>query len=98
MNNINTIAVIGGNATRKQIVGGGSSELKARYEISLLDGLTNRLNGKINVVYAQGYSLKKEDQQQLQKEAIDLASKTDMVIFTGRLNKETGQDCEGADR
>lgn len=75
MNNINTIAVIGGNATLKQIVGGGSSELKARYEISLLDGLTNRLNGKINVVYAQGYSLKKEDQQQLQKEAIDLASK-----------------------
>ena len=98
MNNINTIAVIGDNATRKQIVGGGSSELKARYEISPLAGLTNRLNGKINVVYAQGYSLKKEDQQQLQKEAIDLASKADMVIFTGGLNKETGQDCEGADR
>lgn len=65
MNNINTIAVIGDNATRKQIVGGGSSELKARYEISPLDGLTKRLNGKVNVVYAQGYSIKKEDQQQL---------------------------------
>ena len=95
---IKTIAVIGDNATRKQIVGGGSSELKARYEISPLDGLKKRLNGKINVLYAQGYSLKKETQQQLQKEAIELASIADMVIFTGGLNKELGQDCESADR
>ncbi len=98
MNNLNTIAVIGDNATRKQIVGGGSSELKARYEISPLDGLTKRLNGKINVVYAQGYSLKKDEQQQLQKAAVELAAKADLVIFTGGLNKEMGQDCEGADR
>ena len=49
-------------------------------------------------MYAQGYSLKKETQQQLQKEAIELASKADIVIFTGGLNKEPEQDCEGADR
>jgi beta-glucosidase len=72
--------------------------LKARYEISPLDGLKSRLAGKVNVLYAQGYSLQKEEQPQLQKEAIELAAKADLVIFAGGLNKELGQDCESTDR
>jgi beta-glucosidase len=98
LTNIKSIAVIGDNATRRQIVGGGSSELKAKYEISPLQGIKTRLGEGIQVNYAQGYSSKKEKNEQLFKEALDIASKSDMVLFFGGLNKEEGQDCEGADR
>ncbi|MBC7418922.1 MAG: glycoside hydrolase family 3 protein, partial [Pedobacter sp.] len=95
---LKTLAIIGDNATRKQLPGGGSSELKAKYEISPLQGLVNRLSPQINVQYAQGYSLKPEEQEQLKKEAIELAAKSDIIIFVGGLNKELGQDCESIDR
>ena len=98
LNKIKTIAVIGDNGTRNQLIGGGSSELKAKYEISPLQGLINRLSPKVNVLYAKGYSLKVEEQSQLKKEAIELAANADVIIFVGGLNKELGQDCESIDR
>ena len=102
-----TIAVIGENATKRLTVGGGSSELKAKNEISPLKGLLERYkNATIN--YAMGYASgpsvygrvipSKLDAKQLQKEAIEVASNADVVLFIGGLNKNHFQDCEGGDR
>ena len=52
---VKTIAVIGDNATRKQSYGGWSSEIKAFYEITPLEGIIRRVGDHANVVYAPGY-------------------------------------------
>jgi len=50
-----TVAVIGENATRSMTLGGGSSELKAKYEISPLQGIKERYkNAKI--IHTMGYA------------------------------------------
>lgn len=102
-----TIAVIGENATRKMTIGGGSSELKAKHEISPLRGLQERYkNAKIihTLGYASGppdYSKvipSKLNADSLKIEAVKIASKADIVLFFGGLNKNHKQDCEDGDR
>jgi len=102
-----TIAVIGENATRKLTDGGGSSELKPKREISTLQGLTEKF-GADKIKYAMGYDSgavsydkvneSPYDAVNLRKEAVELASKSDIVIYVGGLNKNTQQDSEGDDR
>jgi len=101
------IAVIGENATRSMTVGGGSSELKAKYEISPLEGIKNRFkNATIlhSIGYASGPSAygreipSELNSDSLVKAAVDVASKADLVLFIGGLNKNHFQDCEGGDR
>lgn len=52
---IRTIAVIGDNATRKHAEGGGSSQVKAFYEITPLEGIQKLAGKEIEVIYAKGY-------------------------------------------
>lgn len=108
------ILVVGENAIKKMTVGGGSSSLKAKYEISPLDGIKNRVGDKAEVVYARGYTgdvtseyngvklgqdlADNRSSKELIDEACKLAKDADVVIFVGGLNKSEGQDCEGADR
>ncbi|TRX21253.1 glycosyl hydrolase [Flavobacterium franklandianum] len=102
-----TIAVIGENATKSMTIGGGSSELKALNEITPLDGLKNRYKNA-TIIHAKGYASGPSaygrvipstlDANQLKKEAIEAASKADIVLFFGGLNKNHLQDCEGVDR
>ncbi|QBN19537.1 glycosyl hydrolase [Flavobacterium nackdongense] len=102
-----TIAVIGENATKSMTIGGGSSELKALHEISPLEGLKERYQNA-TLIHAMGYASgpsaydrvipSKLDANQLKKEAIEAASKADLVLFFGGLNKNHLQDCEGVDR
>ena len=51
-----TIAIIGANATAKFAHGGGSAMIKPPYEITALEGISNRLGGKVKLIYAQGYN------------------------------------------
>lgn len=53
---IKSIAVIGDNATRTFHSGGFGAGVKARYEVTALAGLQNRLGKTIDIKYAQGYS------------------------------------------
>lgn len=53
---IKSIAVIGDNATRTFHLGGFGAGVKARYEVTALAGLKNRLGNKIAIKYAQGYT------------------------------------------
>ncbi|MFA5044328.1 MAG: glycoside hydrolase family 3 C-terminal domain-containing protein [Paludibacter sp.] len=95
---IKSIAVIGENATRKMTVGGGSSSLKAKNEISPLEGLKNKVGDKIQVKYVQGYSYQTTKNDSLLPLAIETAKNADIVLFFGGLSKDEGQDCEGMDR
>ena len=102
-----TLAVIGENATRSMTQGGGSSELKAKIEVSPLDGLRQRFP-KANILHAMGYASgpsvygrvepARYDADSLRQEALAIASKADKVLFIGGLNKSHLQDCEGGDR
>jgi beta-glucosidase len=54
---IRSIAVIGDNATRKHSFGGGSTTMKARYEITPLEALQKKLEGKVMINFAKGYDV-----------------------------------------
>lgn len=108
------IAVIGENAIKMMTVGGGSSSLKAKYEISPLDGLKRRVGSAAEVIYARGYVgdargeyngvvtgqnlTENRSAQELINEACQIAKSADYVIYFGGLNKSDFQDSEGADR
>lgn len=114
LNKAKKIAVIGENAVKMMTVGGGSSSLKVKYELSPLDGIRKRLGNRAEVVYARGYvgdstgeynGVKsgqdlKDDRspEELIAEAVEVAKGADYVIFIGGLNKSAHQDCEDADR
>ena len=109
-----TILVVGENAIKMMTVGGGSSSLKAKYEISPLQGIQERAAGLANIQYVRGYvgdvggeyngvttgqSLQDDrTPEQLTAEAIEAAKKADYVIFVGGMNKAHNQDCEDGDR
>ena len=101
------ILVVGDNATRNMTMGGGSSELKTKFDISPLEGLRALYGDKID--FAPGYyagralynKVDKLDPKKLAKmkeEALAKAKDADLVIFVGGLNKNTNQDCEDSDR
>ncbi|MEZ0182077.1 glycoside hydrolase family 3 C-terminal domain-containing protein [Flavobacterium oncorhynchi] len=108
------IAVIGENAIKMMTVGGGSSSLKAKYEITPLEGLKKRIGSQAEIVYARGYvgdptsdyngviaKVSLEDKRspaELTAEALKAAKDADIVLFIGGLNKSDKQDAEGFDR
>lgn len=108
------IAVIGENAIKMMTVGGGSSSLKARYEVTPLEGLRRRVGDSVDIVYARGYvghtggeyngvvtgqDLKdSRSASELASEAVRVAKDADVVLFFGGLNKSSHQDNEGTDR
>lgn len=114
INKTKKIAVIGENAIKMMTVGGGSSSLKALYETLPLDGIKARFGKQADVQYARGYvgdvtgdyngvktgqDLKdSRSEAELINEAVELAKKSDFVIFVGGLNKSDFQDSEGNDR
>lgn len=101
------IAVIGENATRSLVIGGGSSSLKVAYEVSPLQGLKDKY-GEDQVVYSLGYASgpslygREEpstlDSDSLVAAAVNVAKDADIVLYFGGLNKNHFQDCEGGDR
>jgi beta-glucosidase len=92
---IKSIAVIGDNATRTFHLGGFGAGVKAKYEITALAGLKNRLGKSIDIKFAQGYSGKyrssgnvnqdsKPADPALIAEAVATAKSTDMaILFVG---------------
>ena len=105
---LKTIAVIGENATRRLTIGGGSSELKVKYEISPLQGLLNSVGENVKVTYSLGYASgpakyativpSKLNADSLMAAAVNVAKNADVVVFVGGLNKNHTQDSEGGDR
>jgi len=114
LDNVKSVLVVGENAIKKLTVGGGSSNLKVKHEISPLKGLTDRLAGIAEVRYERGYignlftyadgvttgQNLRDDRtpEQLIEDAVAAAKEADYVIFVGGLNKSSKQDTEGSDR
>lgn len=101
------ILVVGENATRSLTQGGGSSELKTKYDISPLQAIEQAFPGQVS--YAQGYSsgramydhvdkVELSVNEKLDAEAMDAAKSADLIIYIGGLNKNHRQDCENGDR
>ncbi|WP_290121660.1 glycoside hydrolase family 3 protein, partial [uncultured Duncaniella sp.] len=104
---LKSILVVGDNATRDLMKGGGSSELKVKDNVTPLAGLRALYGDKVK--YAQGYRAGKpmyshveqipaSVQDSLRAEAVAMAKNADVVIMVGGLNKNHQQDCEAGDR
>lgn len=101
------ILVVGDNAVRNMSEGGGSSELKTKFDISPLDGLRAVYGDRIS--FARGYyagrplydevdPLLSDSLNRLKAEALQAAKEADLIVFVGGLNKNHKQDCENGDR
>lgn len=111
---VKKIAVIGENAIKMMTVGGGSSSLKARYEVTPLEGLRKRVGDQAEIIYARGYVgdttgeyngvvtgqdlTDPRTPEELLEEAVRVAREADVVLFFGGLNKSPHQDAEDFDR
>ena len=82
---VKTVAVIGANATRETAGGGGSAQLKAKYEITALQGLKNALGSQAAITYAPGYKIARDQKAdpQLIAEAVAAAKAADVVVYVG---------------
>ena len=101
------ILVVGENAYKMMVVGGGSSNLKTKYEVIPLDALREAFAGKAEVVWERGYVgdvttdynkvvtgqdlSEKRSAAQLCADAVRAASDADCIIFIGGLNKSDNQ-------
>jgi len=107
-NTIKSIAVIGENANRPNAMGGGSSQVKALYEITPLQGLKNLLGNKVNITYAQGYKIARNagPDSSMISQAVEAAKRSDAaVIFCGWTHgydyakwDDNAYDAEGVDK
>ena len=108
------VLLVGENAYKMMVVGGGSSNLKTKYEVIPLDAMREAFDGKAEVLWARGYvgdtttvynkvvtgqDLKdSRTPEKLRQDAVDAAREADYVIYIGGLNKSFYQDNEGTDR
>ena len=106
------IAVMGDNATRTFGAGGFGAGVKSRYEVTPLEGLINRIGGKIDISYSKGYVEKyipgKNDDltygriidysidQNLIDEAVMAAKNADYALIFAGSNRHT--ETESIDR
>ncbi|MDP4291636.1 MAG: glycoside hydrolase family 3 C-terminal domain-containing protein, partial [Bacteroidota bacterium] len=105
--NIKSIAVIGDNATHTFHLGGFGAGVKARYEVTALAGLKNRLGQHVNITFAQGYSgvyktgnkvnnqIKKPDTAMI-RQAVDAAKSSEIALLFIGGNRD--YESEGNDR
>ena len=108
------ILVVGENAYKMMVVGGGSSNLKTKYEVIPLDALHEAFDGIAEVKWERGYVgdtttdynkvvtgqdlSEKRSAARLLADAVAAARDADYVLFIGGLNKSANQDNEGTDR
>jgi beta-glucosidase len=81
-----SMAVIGQNAVRWQSRGGGSSTIKALYEVTPLQGIVRRIGDHANVAYSPGSN------------AVAAARAADVAVVVGGLHHSRELDSEGHDR
>lgn len=105
---LKSIAVIGYNAARRQSMGGGSSQVKAFYEVTPLEGIKKVVGNGIAVSYTQGYKIERgatADAAMIQ-EAAAAAAKADIAIIVGGYThgynysiwNDNAYDAEGTDK
>lgn len=100
-NGIKRIAVIGDNAVRTFALGGYGAGVKAKYEVTALEGIKSRFGKTADIRFAQGYRAKyqasktaeqngdyNKPDQDLINEAVALAKSSDVAILCIGSNRE----------
>src|SRR6185437_5433475 len=105
---IHSIAVIGANATRPQSEGGGSSQVRTRYEITPLEGIKRIAGDGIHLTYSPGYKIAKDAtaDRTLIDSAVEAAKKADIAVIVGGWTHgyinyawdDNAYDAEGVDK
>ncbi len=98
---IKRIAVIGDNAVRTFALGGYGAGVKAKYEVTALEGIKSRFGKTADIRFAQGYRAKyqasktaeqngdyNKPDQDLINEAVALAKNSDIAILCIGSNRE----------
>ena len=82
---VKKVAIIGANADRKHAGAGGSSQVKAFYEVTPLQGLKNLLRDEVAIEYSTGYDIQREGTStaHLISEAVNNVSTADVAIYVG---------------
>ncbi|OCX54741.1 glycosyl hydrolase [Mucilaginibacter sp. PPCGB 2223] len=106
---IKSIAVIGDNATRTFALGGYGAGVKAKYEVTALEGIKSRFGKTAKISFARGYRANylanntdaqnsgyDQPDQKLISEAVALAKTTDVAVLCIGSNRE--YESEGHDR
>ncbi len=92
VSDMKSIAIIGDNATRTFHLGGFGAGVKARYEVTALQGLQNKLPKNITIRFAQGYKVRRGNRRNdtvdvnkpdtaLIQEAVNTAKSSDVAIL-----------------
>ncbi len=81
---LKSIAVIGFNATREQAMGGGSSQVRAFYEVTPLAGI-RKSAANIIINYAQGYEIARGATANavMIQQAVEAAKKSEVAVIIG---------------
>jgi beta-glucosidase len=105
---LKNIAVIGANASRKNAMGGGSSQVRPRYEITPLEGIRACVSNASGITFAQGYTVAKKAKadDKLIQEAVEAAKKSEVAIVFGgwahgfnySIWSDNAYDAEGIDK
>ena len=105
---LKSIAIIGANADRVTAMGGGSSQVRPKYEVTALAGLKANASPNTNIIVAQGYQIarNKGADSALIAEAVVAAKNAEVAIVVGgwihgyNYNKwnENAYDAEGTDK
>ncbi len=94
---IKSVAVIGENAVRTNAAGFFGAGVKTMYEVTPLQGIVQRVGGKVNVTYSAGYSKSGGDSNMI-KRAVLAARQADVAIIVAGFNHSRFLDDEGWDR
>ncbi|MBW4889984.1 glycoside hydrolase family 3 C-terminal domain-containing protein [Mucilaginibacter sp. HMF5004] len=108
LKNVKSVAMIGANADRPNAFGGGSSQIRPKYEVTALAGLRKLSGGNLAISYSQGYAITrgaKADDKMI-RDAAEAASKSDMAIVVGGWThgydytkwSDNAYDAEGIDK
>ena len=107
LNKMKKIIVVGENATRKMASGGVGAGVKARYEVTPLQGLQNKTGNRAQITFVKGYAMpprvrggnnssNANPDPILLQEAVMAARGADIVLFIAGDNREV--ETEGSDR
>ena len=105
---VGSVAVIGANAARFQSEGGGSSQVRTKYEVTALEGIRKIAGAGVRVSYCPGYVIARGAgaDEGLIAEAVEAAKKAEVAIVVGGWTHGYGNyswtdnayDAEGTDK
>ncbi len=94
---VKSVAVIGENAVRELAYGGGSSAIKALYEVTPLQGLVDIVGDQVDLHFSMGYSSEETTDAMIER-AVETAQAADVAVVFGGLNHDVRNDSEMEDR